>query len=164
MKETKSERFVRIVEARVGKLIKMLRLLGNCAHLGNYEYTGEQVTKIFSTLQDELDKARRRFLCASKEKKRFSLSDDHPVHVPEQKFHAIYLDIPKGCCLISDTSRDEDYPGITIRVQTDPNLEPEAICFVEFNKDHGKDGKLCVGAYTKEKDEPAYYAEYDPFE
>ena len=49
MKESKEERFHRVVEARVNKLIKMLRLLGNCSGVA-YAYTPEQVEQIFSTL------------------------------------------------------------------------------------------------------------------
>ena len=36
MKETKSERFRRIAEARVNTIIRMLRLLGNCAATSVY--------------------------------------------------------------------------------------------------------------------------------
>ena len=36
--ETRSERFVRIAEARTNKIITMLQLLGNCANKSNYEY------------------------------------------------------------------------------------------------------------------------------
>ena len=38
MKETKSERFRRVAEARVNKIIRMLRLLGNCAATSVYAY------------------------------------------------------------------------------------------------------------------------------
>ena len=53
-KESRSDRFVRLAEARVNKLIKMIRLLGNCSMKCNYEFTEEQVSQIFSTLYDEL--------------------------------------------------------------------------------------------------------------
>ena len=53
-KESKSDRFVRLAEARVNKLIKMIRLLGNCSMKCNYEFTEDQVSQIFSTLYDEL--------------------------------------------------------------------------------------------------------------
>lgn len=48
MKETKSERFRRVAEARVNKIIRMLRLLGNCAATSVYAYpsiagNGQQV-------------------------------------------------------------------------------------------------------------------------
>ena len=56
MKESKESRFKRIVEARVNKITAMLRLLGNCSFKGNYEYSDEQVEKVFQKLQRELTK------------------------------------------------------------------------------------------------------------
>ena len=49
-KEAKSERFVRLAEARVNKIIKMVRLLGNLSWSSNYEYTTDQVAQIFKAL------------------------------------------------------------------------------------------------------------------
>ena len=60
-KEAKSERFVRLAEARVNKIIKMVRLLGNLSWSSNYEYTTDQVAQIFKALQTELNTARQRF-------------------------------------------------------------------------------------------------------
>ena len=37
MKESKIDRFRRVAEARVNKIIKMIRLLGNCSETGVYE-------------------------------------------------------------------------------------------------------------------------------
>lgn len=75
MKESKADRFRRVADARVNKIIKMIRLLGNCSGTGVYEYTDEQVAYIFSALQSELDKAKRRFRKPSLGKHRFSLTD-----------------------------------------------------------------------------------------
>ena len=58
MSESKPERFRRVVEARVNKIIKMVRLLGNCSNVNVYTFTTEQVQQIFATLQDELDRAK----------------------------------------------------------------------------------------------------------
>ncbi len=46
--ESKNERFVRLAEARVNKILAMLRLLGNLSHTGSYAYSRDQVEKIFS--------------------------------------------------------------------------------------------------------------------
>ena len=54
-KEPKDERFVRLAEARVNKIIKMVRLLGNLSWSSNYSYTQRQVEQIFTALQTELD-------------------------------------------------------------------------------------------------------------
>lgn len=73
MKESKSDRFCRVAEARVNKIIKMVRLLGNCSGIA-YEHTPDQVQQIFGTLQTELDRAKRRFTTPAR--KKFSLSDN----------------------------------------------------------------------------------------
>lgn len=74
--EDKGTRFRRVAEARVNKLLKMLRLLGNCSGK-NYEYTPEQVQQIFSTLRAELDTAEQRFLRPGKAKTRFLLEETY---------------------------------------------------------------------------------------
>lgn len=66
-KEAKSDRFVRLAEARVNKIIKMVRLLGNLSWSSNYEYTTDQVAQIFKALQTELNTARQRFAAGKKE-------------------------------------------------------------------------------------------------
>ncbi len=60
-KETKRERFVRIAEARTNKIIDMLKLLGNCSSTSNYEYTEEDVKKIFAAIDREVRNARAKF-------------------------------------------------------------------------------------------------------
>lgn len=71
--ETKRERFVRIAEARINKIINMLRLLGNCASPGNYEYTDEDIRKIFTALEKETKNAKNKFLGVESKEERFSL-------------------------------------------------------------------------------------------
>ena len=51
--ESKRERFVRIVEARTNKILEMMRLLGNCSSKANYEYSDEDIKKIFGALEKE---------------------------------------------------------------------------------------------------------------
>ncbi len=52
--ETKRECFVRLAEARTNKILDMLRLLGNCSSKGNYDYTDEDVKKIFNAIEKKL--------------------------------------------------------------------------------------------------------------
>ena len=73
MEETKRERFVRIAEARTNKILDMIRLLGNCSSKASYEYTDEDVKKIFNTLEKELKNAKNKFLGIEAKDERFSL-------------------------------------------------------------------------------------------
>ena len=59
--ESKSDRFVRIAEARTNKIINMIQLLGNCSNKGTYDYTKEYVRKIFGAIEDELRLAKSKF-------------------------------------------------------------------------------------------------------
>lgn len=60
-KETKREKFVRLAEARTNKIIDMLQLLGNCSNLSTYEYTQQDVDKIFSSIEMEVREAKKKF-------------------------------------------------------------------------------------------------------
>ena len=73
--ETRSERFVRIAEARTNKIIDMIQLLGNCANKSNYEYSKEDVKMIFGAIVAELRAAKAKFEASENEcgKKAFSL-------------------------------------------------------------------------------------------
>ena len=59
--ETKRERFVRLAEARTNKIIDMLQLLGNCSNSSAYEYTQQDVDKIFSAIEAEVKEAKKKF-------------------------------------------------------------------------------------------------------
>ena len=59
--ETKREKFVRLAEARTNKIIDMLKLLGNCSNSSAYDYTQQDVDKIFSAIEAELKEAKKKF-------------------------------------------------------------------------------------------------------
>ena len=65
-KETKDERFRRLAEARVNKILDLFRLLGNLSGTANYIYSKEQVERIFTTLQLALVKTKMRLLHGAK--------------------------------------------------------------------------------------------------
>ena len=71
--ESKRERFIRIAENRTNKIIDMLRLLGNCSNTANYDYTKEDVRKIFTTIEDELKSAKSKFETATPNSAKFKL-------------------------------------------------------------------------------------------
>lgn len=48
MKETRSERFKRLAEARVNKLIAMIRLLGDLSITTIYSYEPEQMLSVLA--------------------------------------------------------------------------------------------------------------------
>lgn len=73
MKESKSEKFVRIAEARTNKIIVMIKLLGNCSNTNTYDYSKEDVKKIFGTIEEELKIAKAKFEVSDNTDKKFKL-------------------------------------------------------------------------------------------
>lgn len=71
--ETKRDRFIRLAEARTNKILEMMRLLGNCSSKANYEYTDEDVKKIFGALEKELKNTKNKFLGIEAKEERFTL-------------------------------------------------------------------------------------------
>lgn len=67
--ETAEEKFKRIASARTQKIIDMVHLLGNCSNTYTYEYTEEEVNKIFSTIEKELQINKNKFKIANSKKK-----------------------------------------------------------------------------------------------
>lgn len=59
--ETKREKFVRLAEARTNKILGMLQLLGNCANSNTYDYSQQDIEKIFNAIETEVREAKKKF-------------------------------------------------------------------------------------------------------
>ncbi len=70
--ETREVRFKRIATKRTNDIIHKLRLLGNCSNRSAYDYTEEQINKIFSAVERATREAKSRFTYTQK-KKEFKL-------------------------------------------------------------------------------------------
>lgn len=160
--ESKEEKFRRLAEARVNKILAMIRLLGNLSGTNIYSYNLSQVEQIFTALQLELAKAKMRFLQPqSAMRKRFSLSE--PQEAAEAKPEeppALTIPLPDGTFLRAVGFPDSDYPSINIYWDNGVNLPSEAICFVEFNPEKEGDQRVCIGTYCREQEDTTYYAPY----
>lgn len=73
MKETDREKFIRLANKRVNNAIKSMELIGNLANRTNYDYSNEDVEKIFSILNKELKNCRDKFNITKLKKGKFSL-------------------------------------------------------------------------------------------
>lgn len=71
--ESPHERFKRLAEARVNRALNDIRLIGNLSNRNNYEFTGEEVDKIFRVLDTELKHARARFIDGGRRETEFRL-------------------------------------------------------------------------------------------
>lgn len=61
MNETKREKFIRLAENRTNKALEMIRLIGNLSNKSVYDYTNEEVEKIFHALEEEVALAKKQF-------------------------------------------------------------------------------------------------------
>lgn len=60
-KGQKHENFKRLAEKRTNNILKYLRLLGNLSNTHNYEYSKEEITKIFSVIDNEMKRIKNLF-------------------------------------------------------------------------------------------------------
>ena len=65
-REEDRSKFVKLASARVTKTLKDIQLIGNLANRSNYDYTDEDVTKIFKALNEEIAACKKRFELSSK--------------------------------------------------------------------------------------------------
>ena len=57
----KRERFKRLATYRTNEILKRLKVLGNCANRSAYEYSEEEISKIFSELERRIKEVKAKF-------------------------------------------------------------------------------------------------------
>lgn len=68
MEETRHERFKRVVSKRTNEILEKIRILGNCSNKSSYEYTEEEVNKIFNEIDKQLKLTKAKFLAGKRER------------------------------------------------------------------------------------------------
>lgn len=59
--EQKKERFKRLATKRTNAVLKQLKILGNCSNRQLYEYSEDQIDKIFSTIDKKVKEIKNKF-------------------------------------------------------------------------------------------------------
>lgn len=59
--ENKRERFKKLAVYRTNEVLKRLKVLGNCSNRSAYEYTEEEVNKIFSEIERSVRETKAKF-------------------------------------------------------------------------------------------------------
>lgn len=157
MIENNAEHFRRIAKERVDDIIHEMRLLGGCSDKILYTYSSEQVEQIFSALQAELDKTKRRFM--PEKSKPAPLPGGTYANERTAEPPSIELAMPDGSRLRASAADDEQYPAINIYWEQEDGVSVP-ICFAEYNPEHSGH-ELHIGAYQSESDEVEYYAPYE---
>lgn len=66
--ETKHNKFERLATQRTNKVLRYLRLIGNLSNKSNYEYSQEEVKKMFDAIRKQLKLVESKFNEPEKEK------------------------------------------------------------------------------------------------
>ena len=162
-RESKEERFRRLAESRVNKIIAMVRLLGNLSCTNVYSYTRDQIEQVFTAVLLEVMKAKMRFLLPQgKRTKRFSLSEsyDQPEAKAAEDTPTIVIPLPDGTFLRAVGYPNDSYPAINIYWDNGINAPTDTLCFVEFNPEKDGNMRVCIGTYRSDEEDTTYYAPY----
>ena len=62
------ENFKRLGAARTNEVLRRLKILGNCSNRSHYDYTEEEVAKIFSEIDKKLREAKAKFTFPNRDK------------------------------------------------------------------------------------------------
>ncbi len=71
--ESRRERFQRLASKRTSAVLEKLRVLGNCSNKSLYDYSDDEVRKIFCAVESELKATRLKFQITRSRKKSFQL-------------------------------------------------------------------------------------------
>ena len=73
--ESKHEKFVRLAEGRTNRIIDSVRSLAKLANKNHYEFSNDEVQRIFTALKMEIDEAKSAYTSALSrdEKNKFKL-------------------------------------------------------------------------------------------
>ena len=73
MNKAKNDKFIRLAENRVIKVIEGLRLISNLSNRSNYSYSSQEVNKIFEAIDTDVKVMKIKFRENLKKDKRFKL-------------------------------------------------------------------------------------------
>lgn len=59
--DVKNEKFKRLAKQRGERVLKDIKLISNLSNTNNYSYTDQEVSKVFSAIEEELKIARLQF-------------------------------------------------------------------------------------------------------
>jgi len=65
--ESKKDRFQRLATIRTNVVLQRLKVLGNCSNRQAYEYTEQEIKKIFSAIEEQVKDVKAKFTPAKKD-------------------------------------------------------------------------------------------------
>lgn len=67
--DERKNNFKRLATARTNEVLRRLKILSNCSNRSHYDYTEEEVNKIFSEVEKKLREAKAKFSFLDRDKK-----------------------------------------------------------------------------------------------
>ena len=61
MDNKRHENFKRLASSRTNEVMKRVKILGNCANRSHYDYTEEEINRIFSELERKIRETNAKF-------------------------------------------------------------------------------------------------------
>lgn len=61
MSDQRREKFKRLATKRTNEILRKIKILGNCGNRSHYDYTEEEVAKIFTEIEKKLREAKSKF-------------------------------------------------------------------------------------------------------
>jgi len=71
--ESRKEKFKRLANIRVNNALKQIDLIGNLSNKSTYEYSDEEIRKIFSEIESALRDTRSKFRSSKNKKRKFQI-------------------------------------------------------------------------------------------
>lgn len=68
MENNRRDNFKRLGTKRTLEVLRKLKILGNCANRSNYDYTEEEVNKIFGEIDKKVKEVKAKFTFPNREK------------------------------------------------------------------------------------------------
>jgi hypothetical protein len=68
MDNERRNNFKRLAAARTNEILRRLKVLSNCANRSHYDYTEEEVNKIFGEIERKVKEAKSKFTFPNKDK------------------------------------------------------------------------------------------------
>ncbi len=67
MEYKRRDNFKRLASARTNEVLRRLKILGNCANRSHYDYSEEEVAKIFSEIERRVREVKAKFTFPNKD-------------------------------------------------------------------------------------------------
>lgn len=71
--DRRRDNFKRLAASRTNEVLRRLKILGNCANRSHYDYTEEEVARIFSEIDKRARQARAKFTFPSETGEEFRI-------------------------------------------------------------------------------------------